>query len=189
MKFESGNINRRRSVPSEDIHTGNSDEDISTVQTIDTEESNFFDEGKLSEYTNTKERVRQEITEIDTSISKIFGNSDADLENITPDPVTQMLQRRESLAEQSVGIAANYPGDWTQLLQSRMLDEKTKRKFIEQRKLAMPAMREGTPGVLDKPNSFASHYEDQIANYEDTVNKVFSVTNIASAAEHGKRPH
>ncbi len=189
MKFESGNINRHVPASSENIHIGNSDEDISTAQTSGTEESNYFDEGKICEYTNTKERVRQEITEIDATISKIFGNSDADLENITHDSITQILQRRESLAEHSVGIAANYPGDWTQLLQSRMLDEKTKRKFIEQRKLAMPAMREGTPRVLDKPNSFASHYEDQIANYEDTVNKVFSVTNIASAAEHGKRPH
>ena len=189
MKFESGNINRRISASSENIHTGNSDKDISTFQTSSTEGSNYFDEGKINEYTNSKERIRQEIAEIDTTISKIFGNSDADLENITPDSVTQMLQRRESLAEQGVRIAANYPGDWTQLLQSRMLDEKTQQKFIEQRKLAIPAMREGMPGVLDKPKSFASHYEDQIANYEDAVNKVFSVTNIGSAIEHGKRPH
>lgn len=189
MKFESGNINRRRSVPSEYTHTGNSEEDISTVQTNGAEESNYFDEGKLREYTNTKERVRQEITEIDATISKIFGNSEVDLENVTSDSVTQLLQRHELLTEQGVEVAANYPGDWTELLQSRMLDEETKRKFIEQRELAMPAMREGAPGVLDKPNSFAAHYEDQIANYENTVNKVFSMTNIGSAAEHGKRPH
>jgi hypothetical protein len=189
MRFESNNINRRISVPSEDIHTGNSDEDISTVQISGAEESNYFDESKLSEYTNTNERVRQEISEINTTISEIFGNSDADLEYITPDSVVQMLQRRESLAEQNVEIAANYPGDWTELLQSRMLDEKTKQKFIEQRKLAIPTMREGAPGVLDKPNSFASHYEGQIADYEGRVNKIFSVTNIGTAAEHGKRPN
>lgn len=190
MKFESGNINRRISASSENIHTGNSDESTFTIQTVVVEDA-YFDEGKLDEYTHNKERVKQEIDEIDLNISKIFGNGEAgvDLENITPDSITQLLQRRELLAEQSVEVSANYPGNWTGLLQSRMLDANTKRKFIEQRQFAMPAMRDGMPGVLDKPNSFASHYEDQIANYEDAVNKVFSVTNIGSAAEHGKRPH
>lgn len=190
MKFESGNINRRISASSEDIHTGNSDESTFTIQTVVVEDA-YFDEGKLDEYTHNKERVKQEIDEIDLNISKIFGNGEAgvDLENITPDSITQLLQRRELLAEQNVEVSANYPGDWTGLMQARMLDAHTKRKFIEQRQLAMPTMREGTPGVLDKPNSFASHYEGQIADYENRVNKIFSVTNIGTSAEHGKKPH
>jgi len=98
------------------------------------------------------------------------------------------IRERLGLENNKIESRANYEGDWTLLLRERMLDPMTKEKFISVRKQAMSEMRDGEPGKLDKPETFAQHYQEQIDNYESNIEKVFKLTGIGEAGDFNKQP-
>ncbi len=114
---------------------------------------------------------------------------DIDFE-LTDEDKEQIADIRERLGINDGGIEsdANYEGDWTLLLRERMLDPITKEKFISVRQQAMNEMKQGEPAFLDKPETFAQHYQSQIDNYEGNIDKVFNSTNYDFASEFNKKP-
>lgn len=98
------------------------------------------------------------------------------------------IRERLGLENKDVESSANYEGDWTLLLRERMLDPITKEKFISVRQQAMTEMKKGEPGFLDKPETFVQHYQDQIDNYEENIEKVFSSTEYGEAGKFNKQP-
>jgi hypothetical protein len=85
---------------------------------------------------------------------------------------------RERMIQEMVEVSGNYPGDWTGLLYKRAVDPITKEKFTKTRTEAMETMREGEVGKVDKPKQFKEHYQNQMDNYDRTVDAVFSRTKI-----------
>ena len=112
-----------------------------------------------------------------------------------PSPSPEALRRLAALeAEQSnlqqeqISAAANYSGDWTLLLQERLRDPLTKQKFITQRMKALPTLKDGEPSQFDKPETFKSHYQQQIDHYDENVAQAFLYTNTGPAASFGAIP-
>jgi hypothetical protein len=91
--------------------------------------------------------------------------------------------------EKLVAAQANYPGDWTLLLMSRLQNDAVREKFMATRRDALPSLREGAPSSpYEKAKQFATHYQDQMEHYDENLEKIFSVTNYAPAAAFGKQP-
>ncbi|MES2225230.1 MAG: hypothetical protein V4480_00280 [Patescibacteria group bacterium] len=109
------------------------------------------------------------------------------MESNTPisEPESDQLETAET---ELIAAEANYPGHWTLLLEDRLRDPETKRKFVQVRTEALPSLRQGEPGQFDKEKQFQSHYEAQIADYDKNIDSVFNTTNIGNASEFGRPP-
>lgn len=137
---------------------------------------------------NTKE---QELKDLSGRISEIYKNLGIETSNTQQESIPSLLQLQNELKELSlkkIEGSANYPGDWTLLLQERMLDPVTKEKFIKARESAMIEMKTGEPEILDKPKQFSQHYQEQINKYDKNVAHIFNETQIGEASEFGKTP-
>lgn len=120
-------------------------------------------------------------------------------ENISPavsaPSVDAMNARLEELRLEQIKASSNYPGDWTLLLRDRMFDPITKEKFIKTRQDAMVNMEEGKmppkkEGVvsLAKETNYQDHYQKQIDEYEENVQRIFNSTGYTTSEENRKEP-
>lgn len=148
-----------------------------------TQEVEEIYEARLTTIDEQLEEINLEIEKIQKEILEGSGSSVREIDLKTAQV------KKEHLLNERVEAAANYPGDWTLLLQNRMLDPITKEKFISQRTEALEEMKEGVPGMLDKPKTYRAHYEDQVRDYDATIAKVFSSTKIGNASLHDKQPN
>ena len=145
-----------------------------TEQTLDAE-------AHLEKYRESNEAVDLNIKDIENQLASLHSEHEnaplIDLLNLDG-----LLTKREELLLEKVQNSANFPGDWTNLLQSRMLDSATKDRFIEQKTAAMVHMQPGEPGPEEVGNKYgkryAAHYQSQIDNYDEQVSAIFSSTNI-----------
>lgn len=131
--------------------------------------------------TDTKSKI--------TETRKELGLDDSVPETEEIPSVVLMEQNLDNLEKEKIKCQANYPGDWTSLLQERMLDQITKEKFIKTRQESIPQMKDGEPGLLEKPKTFGSHYQTQIDNYDENILKVFNSTQYIPSQEVGKNPN
>ncbi len=92
------------------------------------------------------------------------------------------------LESQLIEAEANYPGNWTELLQRRMNNPAIQEQFRRTRQETLPSLKEDVPGALDKVNKFQSHYEEQMDSLQDNIDSVFNVTEIGNAADFHKEP-
>lgn len=132
-------------------------------------------------YNERKQEYKDTISQWNTHIEAALAGDETTLDH---DELAAGIDTRERMKQELMEVSANYPGDWTGLLYERVTDPASKEKFIAQRAKAMELMRDGEPGQFDKPKNFKGHYQDQIDNYDDTVRKVFSHTNVTN-----ERPH
>jgi hypothetical protein len=131
----------------------------------------------------------QEVNEVlqwkleDLSVQKLKAEQTGDQEGLQ-----KLSLQEDRLWSEKVAAEANYPGDWTTLLYGRMRDDGTKRKFIDVRNEAMVEMKEGEPNRFDKEEVFRSHYQRQIDEYDERIEKIFSRTGTYPAKDGGKGP-
>lgn len=114
-------------------------------------------------------------------------NFDFELTNEDKEEIAN-IRERLGISDNNIESSANYEGDWTLLLRDRMLDPITKEKFISVREQAMSDMKNGEPGFLDKPETFAQHYQSQIDDYEENIERIFNSTKYDEASEFNKKP-
>lgn len=132
-------------------------------------------------YNERKKKYADAISKWDNYIERAVDENGHPL---TKEVLDQAKSTRELLIREMVKSSADYPGDWTVLLYNRVIDPITEEKFVLTRTKAMENMREGTVGKRDKPELFKQHYQAQIDNYHQTINKVFNSTRIGN-----ERPH
>ncbi len=124
---------------------------------------------------------------------KLYG------ENVPPTvdipSVDAIDTRLEALRLEQIKTSSNYPGDWTLLLRDRMLDPVTKEKFIKTRVDAMVHMKEGqippkpeSGFNLTKDTAYQEHYQKQIDEYDENVQRIFNSTEYTTAGEADKEP-
>ncbi len=149
---------------------------------------NFADAEIVSAYQNRNRDLDIKISDFETQLKEIFATEEA-VQALPADfTIEDVLSIRETLRTEKITAAANYPGDWTSLLQERMCHPETKKRFIAERQKAMVDMKEGNPGVMDKPKEFQSHYQEQIDHYVERVESIFALTYVGSAASYSKKP-
>ena len=151
-----------------------------TAQTLDAE-------AQLEEYRVSNEAIDSNIKDIENQLASLHGEfENAPLMNLSK--LDELLTEREELLLEKVQNTANFPGNWTSLLQSRMLDPITKDRFIEQKTAAMVHMQPGEPGPEEVGNKYgkryAAHYQSQIDNYDEQVAAIFNSTNIEIDSSH-----
>ena len=166
------------------------EEEASLVKPISKREAWNFDEATLvyREHINDLRRDQHELEDMllmiheDESIASRF----------TEAQIQELFDRRQGLQEQLLAGSANYPGDWTELLLARMRDPISKQKFIEQRREALPGLKEGAApteyqgGKYEK--GYQSHYQSQVDGYDQRLEHIFASTAIGKASEFGKAP-
>jgi hypothetical protein len=127
--------------------------------------------------------------EVDDMLSMIHED-EAIAERFDEDQMHELFNSRETLQQELLATSANYPGDWTGLLFTRMSSPVSKEKFIAQRTEALPALKEGDIPTEDKggkyEKAYQAHYQAQIDEYDSRLQEIFSSTGIGKAVEHGK---
>lgn len=157
----------------------------------------------LLSYESQKQEIQNETKEVSNHIQTLIEDLkevrsklglSSDVEN-TPS-IDTLRRKQENLMQEQIKISANYPGDWTLLLQERMLDPINKEKFIATRTEALPNMKPGEapPKPTDgfsfvKEKTYQAYYQDQIDNYDANINKIFNSTHIGESTEHDKQKH
>lgn len=170
----------------EDIFSGDTGADISPEPIInpspgqETEQGNN-NEAQLELYLVRNEATAASIEDIDNQLASLHTEQEATLLMDTS-TLDELLTKRESLLQEKIQASANYPGDWTSLLQNRMLEPVTKGRFIAQKTSAMEHLQTGEPDPSEMGNKYskryAAHYQSQIANYDERVVAIFNSTNI-----------
>jgi hypothetical protein len=143
----------------------------------------------LAEYQARNEQLDQNLEALDNQLHNLLNAEPGDLLADLP-TLNELLDKREELQREKVQASANYPGDWTAVLQRRMLDPVTKDKFITQKTEAMVAMKTGEPDPAEVGNKYgkkyASHYQAQIDSYDQRVKDIFNSTDIEHASASAK---
>lgn len=104
-----------------------------------------------------------------------------------PPVVEKPVPGQEDAGVEAIKSMANYEGDWTLLLRERMLDPITEEKFIRTRQESMNSMKTGELGQFDKGKNFTSHYQQQIDDYKENIEKIFNSTETGLAESFSKR--
>lgn len=170
----------------EDIFSGDTGADISPKPVInpspgqETEQGNN-NEAQLEVYLVRNEAIDSVTKDINNQLASLHTEQEATLLMDTS-TLDELLTKRESLLQEKIQASANYPGDWTILLQNRMLEPVTKDRFITQKTSAMEHLQTGEPDPDEVGNKYgkryASHYQSQIDNYDKRVADIFNSTNI-----------
>jgi hypothetical protein len=139
---------------------------------------------RIQETVQTKESLSAQLETIRTRLD--IGSQPLEPENFPS--VTYLDERLAKLEKEKIKASANYPGNWTLLMKSRMEDPAIKEKFIETRTEALPELKSGEQGPFDKTTSYKEHYTDQIENYDENIAHVFNATEVGPAASFHKEP-
>jgi len=170
----------------ENIFYGDTAGDISPETTADASyeqetEQPINKEARLEAYHSRNEAIDSNIEDIEHQLVSLH-NQEQTTPPLDQSALEELLNRRDELLQEKVQDSANFPGDWTGLLQNRMLDPVTKERFITQKTAAMASMQPGAPNLDDVGNKYgkryASHYQSQIDNYDKRVADVFTSTTI-----------
>lgn len=144
---------------------------------------------ELETYRSRNEAIESKLTDIEKRLEQLH-HEDSDTMPVNHDELETLLAARESLQQEKVQAAANYPGDWTTLLQERMQHPATKAKFISQRADAIPDMTAGEPKPEEIGNKYskryASHYQSQIDEYDTRLDQIFNQTYIETGSDNEK---
>jgi hypothetical protein len=139
------------------------------------------------------QEIHERIEELSASLNQVRESLyQGDVPENTSNPVLDdLISQLQELQLEKIKISANYPGDWTLLLRERMLDSITKEKFVQTREAVIPYMKQGEVPKSDgisfvKPKTYASHYQKQIDEYDQNVERIFSKTHIGMAEDFGK---
>jgi hypothetical protein len=94
-------------------------------------------------------------------------------------------------AENIIAIAetANYQGNWMLAQQERMADPDFKSKYEGFVDESMSSLREGSPGMFDKPEHFQAYHRTLADTYDDRSEHVYSAVGYAPSGEYGLSPH
>lgn len=149
----------------------------------DDSEKLFDNPEVVAKYNFSKTETLNHLSQIDSLLGE-YGDIDKD--DLYQG---ELLEQRDLLQKELVRLSANFPGNWTQLLHERMLDQVTKDKFIAQRNEAASAMKTGPLEFRDKPTQFKEHYQKQIEDYDRRIENIFSITETGRASDFGKSPH
>lgn len=178
----------------------NNSEDIKVPEKIsepvspeEQDEKDIFD---TTEYDRKKQECNSRISDLinlknaeEKSLGDIRDRLGIDKTTLNPEDVSRGIDDEiNALKQEQIKLSANYPGDWALLLRERMLDPISKEKFVELKEASLPEMKTGTPGFLDKPKNFGTHYLSQIDNYDSNVERIFSSTGYGPANDYNKKP-
>ncbi len=139
---------------------------------------------KIQETLQLKETLSAELDAIRTRLD--IGDRPLEPEHFPS--VDYLDGRLAKLQKEKIAASANYPGNWTLALKSRMEHPATKEKFIEVRTEALPELKSGEQGWLDKSTSRKEHYADQIAKYDENLAHVFNATDVGPASAFHREP-
>lgn len=89
----------------------------------------------------------------------------------------------------AIAEAANYQGNWMLAQQERMADPDFKSKYDRFVDESMSNLREGSPGIFDKPEKFQGYHRTLADTYDDRSKHVYSAVGYAPAEEYGLSPH
>src|SRR3954467_14175619 len=73
-------------------------------------------------------------------------------------------QGAENIA--SIAESANYQGNWMIAQQERMADQTFKAKYDRMVDESLPSLKEGTPGVFDKPEKFQGYHQTLVDTFD-----------------------
>lgn len=156
----------------------------------------------LASYEIKKQEVQERLEQISSKITALgeqlrdvrdslgLGHQTGDVPSLDA-----LSGQQEYLRQEQIKVSANYPGDWTLLLQERMLDPISKQKFIETRTDSMRDMKPGEAPQKNDGISFAKkeeyqgYYQDQIDSYDENVKRIFDSTEIGESKEYNQNSH
>lgn len=135
------------------------------------------------EYIARNEDISKRLFTVESRLNSLHNDGEHDFDETEIDA---LIAERVTLRQEKIATSANYPGDWTGLLYNRLTDPITKEKFIARRTEAMEHMEED-PSKVSRREMPSSHYQEQIDNYEENVETVFSRTEVGPAEVFGSR--
>lgn len=156
------------------------------IESKNDSEVSFDDPETVENYNIKKEAILGHIAELDAELQSVTEEPGEHIDEVY---MNELFEQRDFLQQEKVRVSANYPGDWTTLLHNRMLDPLTKDKFVAQRTESMVVMKSGSPSPLDRPYEHQQHYQEQIDDYDNRVNGIFSVTQTGQATDFKRKPH
>jgi hypothetical protein len=167
----------------DEVH-GNYDEENASPQENQSPNEHWEPEKTVVEYNHRKEVVSQRLSEVEHQLNNLHLAEEHT--NLGETDIDTLIAERELIQSEMIASAANYPGDWTNLLYKRLSDPASKKKFIQRRTEAMRYM-EDDPSKVARREKPKSHYQDQIDSYDTDVERVFSRTEIGLAETFGSR--
>lgn len=149
----------------------------------ETKQEQWNPEEALVEYIARNEEVNIKLSAVEKRLNSLHYEEGNDFKE---GEIDQLFTERASLQNEKLTASANYPGDWTGLLHTRLTDPATKEKFITRRTEAMEHMQD-VPNVAARREMPKAHYQEQIDSYDTNIQKVFSMTEVGAAESFGSQ--
>lgn len=190
----------QKSVPEKNINQEADPTIENTSEKIENKSEQVLQEETIAEYQKENIEIAEKINSaieqkevLINSLKEVRNDIYAgDIpQNISDPSIEAIDDHLTQLESQKIEVSSNYPGDWTLLLRERMFDPVTKEKFVQVREAVMLHMKQGEvpepDGInLIKPKNYASHYQKQIDEYDENVERIFSKTHIGMAEDFGQ---
>jgi hypothetical protein len=193
FNFQTHSIEKDLENPPQEVFENHSEKEVEQSEQLEQSEA-------LSEYKKENAEVSRQIQETNERKEELSALLDqvreslyeGDIPENTSNPaLDDLISQLKKLQLEKIKVNANYPGDWTLLLRERMLDPITKEKFVQTREAVIPYMKQGEVPEPDgisfvKPKTYAVHYQNQIDNYDSSVERIFSKTHTGMAEDFGQ---
>lgn len=110
---------------------------------------------------------------------------------LTGQATSQIDTLKQKFTEIKIKIVesqANYPGDWSLLLYSRLKDQSTREKFQAIYDRLKDTFLIGEPGNFDKDRAFQTYQKKLVEELDDRVDRVFQTTEFGPAEYFNESP-
>lgn len=138
----------------------------------------------MVKYIDHNEDVNLRLLAVEDKLNSIHHENDN--HDFEEGALDALIAERAALQHEKITASANYPGDWTGLLYNRLTHPSTKEKFVTRRTEAMEHM-EDDPSMVGRREMPRAHYQQQIDNYSENIERVFSMTEVGPAESFGSR--